>query len=195
VDLSKLKTSDRLKVGGALGFLIFGFFTWVEVEAFGVVGDSGNVFDFFWTGVLPWILIIGAGVVTLLLATDTLKRSNIPWPLITFAATALGALLVLLRLLFNPLEGKDTIEDVGGDVSRGFGLYLSTISAIVAAVGGFLGFKESGGDLNDLKDMNKLKSSFGGSGSSSSSGSSTPPPPPPFQGGGAPPPPPPPPGV
>ena len=158
-----------------------------------VSDDSGNAFDFFWTGVLPWLLIIGSGVITFLLATGTLKRSNVPWPLVTLIATALGALLVLLRLLFNPLESKDEVEAIGGEVGRGFGLYLCTISAIAAAVGGFLGFKEAGGDLNDLKDMNKLKSSFGGSGSGSTSSGSSTPPPPPFQGGGAPPPPPPPP--
>ncbi|MBI4933614.1 MAG: hypothetical protein HY828_07025, partial [Actinobacteria bacterium] len=53
--------------------------------------------------------------------------------------------------------------------------------------GGFLMFQESGGDLNDLKDVEKLKGHAGIQG-----GSSTPPPPPP-PGGGTPPPPPPPP--
>jgi hypothetical protein len=47
-----------------------------------------------------------------------------------------------------------------------------------------MGFKESGGDFNDLKDMNKLKGAFQGS------SDSAPPPPPP---GMTPPPPPPPP--
>ena len=50
-------------------------------------------------------------------------------------------------------------------------------------------FKESGGDLNDLKDINKIKSQFGNSGGTSMGGGTPPPPPPP---GMSPPPPPPP---
>ena len=54
-------------------------------------------------------------------------------------------------------------------------MILSVISGLVAFAGAFMGFKESGGDFNDLKDMNKLKASFGGGGG----GESAPPPPPP----------------
>ena len=32
----------------------------------------------------------------------------------------------------------------------------------IALAGAVMGFKASGGNLNDLKDMNKMKSSFGG---------------------------------
>jgi hypothetical protein len=186
VDLSKFKTSDWLKIGGALGILVFGFVSWVKVKGFGTSISGGKVFDFFFTGTIPWILIIGTGVITVLLATGTLKAGGLPWPLIMLAATALAALLLLIRLLFNPLDGKDLIEASGGSVGRGVGMWLSTISGLVALAGAFLGFKESGGDLNDLKDMNKLKGQFSGAG-----GSSAPPPPPPP--GMTPPPPPPPP--
>jgi hypothetical protein len=191
VDLSKFKTSDWLKVGGGLGFLIFGFFNWISysvdgAEGFGTSGSDGNVFDFFFTGTIPWILVIGTAVITVLLVMGTLKPGSLPWPLIMLAATALAVLLLLIRLLFNPLDGKDEAEALGIDVGRGIGMWLSTLSAIVALVGAFLGFKESGGDLNDLKDMNKLKGQFSGAG-----GDSAPPPPPPPPGATPPPPPPP----
>jgi hypothetical protein len=186
VDFSKFKTSDWLKVGGGLGFLIFGFFDWTKVSGGGFSESGNNVFDFFFTGIVPWILIIGTAVVTVLLVMGSMKAGSVPWPLITFAATALAALLLLLRLIFNPIEGKDAIEAFGGEVGRGIGLWLSFIAGIVAAVGGFLGFQESGGDLSDLKDMNKLKAQFGGA-----DGGSAPPPPPPPPGMTPPPPPPP----
>jgi hypothetical protein len=186
MDFSKFKTSDWLKIGGAIGFLIFGFLEWVTFDYGGVdLGGGGNVFDFFFTGTIPWILVIGSGVITFLVVQGTLKN-NVPWPLITFVATALAALLLLLRLIFNPIDGKDAIEAGGGSVGRGIGMILSVLSGIVAAVGGFLGFKEAGGDFGDLKDMNKLKASFNTGG-----GGGTPPPPPP-PGGSTPPPPPPP---
>lgn len=177
MDFSKFKTSDWLKVGGALGMLVFGFFNWVKVEIDGFGGDSGNVFDFFWTGTLPWILVIATGVITFLLATGTMKPGNAPWTLILLIATGLAALLLLIRLIFNPLEGKDEFEALGGDVNRGIGMILSVISGLVAFAGAVLGFKESGGDLRHLTDVNKLKSSFGGG--TGASGSSSPPPPPP----------------
>ncbi len=182
MDLSKFKTSDWLVIGGGLGFLIFGtFFDWAKID-FGGLGSAsgGNAFDFFLTGTVPWILLVGAAVITVLRATGTLKPSNVPWPLIILAATGLGALLVIIRLLVGP----------GDSLDRAIGLILSPIAAIAAAAGGFLGFKESGGDVNDLKDFNKLKGSFSSGGSGPSAGGTPPPPPPP--GPSAPPPPPPP---
>ncbi|MEP7047439.1 MAG: hypothetical protein ABI949_12195 [Ilumatobacteraceae bacterium] len=188
MDLSKFKTSDWLKVGGAIGFLIFGFFSWVTIDGpagFGSANAGGNVFDFFWTGTLPWILIIATGVITFLLVQGTMKPGSLPWPLIMLIATGLAALLLLIRLIFNPIDGSDVLESAGFSVGRGIGMILSVLSGLAAFAGAFLGFKESGGDFNDLKDMNKLKGAFQGSGSDSA-----PPPPPP---GMTPPPPPPPP--
>jgi hypothetical protein len=173
VDFSKFKTSDWLKVGGAAGFLIFGFFNWVTVSGFGFSDSGGNVFDFFWTGTIPWILVIGTGVITVLLKMGTIKEGKIQWPLIMLIATGLAAILLILRVLINPIEGKDLIESAGGSVGRGIGMWLSAASGIAAAAGAFLGFKEAGGDLADLKDPNKLKGAFG------AGGGDTPPPPPP----------------
>jgi hypothetical protein len=189
MDLGKFKTSDWLKIGGAIVFLIFGFLDWVTIEGPGGIdaGGGGNVFDFFWTGTLPWILVLGTGILTFLLVNGTMKAGNLPWPLIMLAATGLAALLLLIRIIFNPIEGSDAVEAFGGSIGRGIGMIVSVLGGLVAFAGAFLGFKESGGELSDLKDMNKLKSQFGGH----ASGDTPPPPPPP--GGSVPPPPPPPP--
>ena len=189
MDLSKFKTSDWLKVGGAIGFLIFGFLDWTTVEGpDGLGADSGfNVFHFFFTGTIPWLIIIATGGITFLLAQERMKSGSVPWPLVMLIATGLAAFLLLIRLIFNPLDGKDAIESIGGSVGRGIGLILSALSGFVVFAGAFLGFKESGGDFSDLKDMNKLKASFQGGGSESA-----PPPPPPPPGMTPPPPPPPP---
>jgi hypothetical protein len=194
VDFSKFKTSDWLKVGGAAIFFIFGFFHWTTVSysiqyggvSYGGSDSGNNVFDFFWTGILPWLLVLGTGVLTVLIIMGTVKSNALPWPLIFLGATALASLLLLIRLIFNPLDGKDIIEAAGGEVGRGIGLWLSVVGGLAACAGAFLGFKESGGDLSDLKDMNKIKGQFGGP-----AGGGTPPPPPPP--GMTPPPPPPPP--
>jgi hypothetical protein len=184
VDFSKFKTPDWLIIGGAIGIFIFGFFNWVTISAFGISDSGGNVFDFFWTGTIPWILLIAAAVITVLLALDVLKRDQAPWPIIILAATCLAALLLVLRLIFNPIEEADIIEDAGGSVGRGIGMILSTIAGVVAAVGGVMNFTANGGDFKDLTDVNKLKSSF-------SKGDDAPPPPPPPAPPAADPPPPP----
>jgi hypothetical protein len=183
VDFSKFKPSDWMKLGGSAGMLLFGLFAWAS----GGGETGGNAFDFFFTGTIPWLLIVAVGVISVLLATGTIKRGGLPWDLILLAASALGALLVVIRLLIGPKVeycGFGSCVDI--ELDRGFGLFLSAISSVVCAVGCFLGFKESGGNLNDLKDVNKIKGQFGGG-----SGGGTPPPPP---GGGYSPPPPPPPG-
>jgi hypothetical protein len=170
MDLSSFRKADWLMVGGGAGFLIFGtFFDWVSFSRFGVDFSDGNAFDFFFRGTIPWILIVGSGVLAFLIAGGVVKRDLAPWPLILLAATALGTLLNFLLVLVGPSKS-------GVDFDRGIGLWLSFVAAVVALVGAVLGFKESGGDMSDLRDVNKLKAAFGGTGAT---GTTDPPPPPP----------------
>jgi hypothetical protein len=187
MDFSTFKTSDWLIVGGGAGMFLFGFFNWIKVTGPAGFGSAtgGNAFDFFFTGTIPWLLLVAAAVVTVLLVMGKLP-TTLPWPLIILAATALSALLLVMRFVFNPIDGKDFIEDAGGSVGRAFGMILSVLSGIVAAVGGVMNFRASGGDLNDLKDINKLKGAFDTGGSAPAAPaagmtapSPTPPPPPP----------------
>ena len=166
MDFSKFKTPDWLIVGGGIGIFIFGFFEWVSVSVAGFSASGGNVFDFFFTGTIPWFLVIGAAVITVLLVLDVLKEGQAPWPLILLAMTAVAALLLLIRLIFNPLDAPSEV-----DVGRGIGMILSVVSGIVAAVGGYLNFTSKGGNIKELGDMDKLKASF------SKTDAATPPPP------------------
>lgn len=170
MDFSKFKTSDWLKIGGAAGFFIFAFFGWVKFSFAGFSGGSANAFDFFWTGTLPWLLIVASGVISFLVAGGIIKAKIPSLPMIVLVATALGTLLVLIRLIFNPLGGPSF------GISRGFGLFVASIAAVVATVGAFLSFTESGGNLKDLTNVDKLKGQFGSGGSD---GNTPPPPPPP----------------
>ena len=194
MDLSKFKTSDWLKVGGGLVMLIAGFLKWwgpdckgnSECESFSdSLGLNITAFDLTFTGLFPWLFIVAIGILTFLAAAGIVKLpSNVPWTIVFLAVGALSFLLVLIRLFSDPYDSA-----FGSDnFSRGIGLYLALVAAGASTAGSFLGFKESGGDLNDLKDMNKLKGQFGGG----ASGGGTPPPPPPPSGMAPPPPPPPP---
>lgn len=187
MDLSKFKTSDWLKVGGGALMLIAGFLDWVTIDYAGMdLGGGGNAFDFFWTGTVPWILVVATAVMTFLLIAGMMKPGSLPWTMIFLAATAVATLLMLIRVIFNPLEGKDLMESSGADIGRGIGMIGCAIGSILALVGSVQGFTAAGGNLADLKDPNKIKASF----STGQGGQSAPPPPPP---GATPPPPPPPP--
>jgi hypothetical protein len=165
MDFSKFKTHDWLMIVGGLGMLIFGLaLDWLSAGPF----SGGNAFDFFFTGTVPWLLLVAVAVLVFLKVQGTLG-DNLPWSLIFLGATALAVLLLLIRLLFNP--------GVPDGIDRGSGMYLGVISGIVSLVGAFLGFQAGGGNIKDLTDMNKLKGSFN-TGSGSSSGDAPPPPPP-----------------
>ena len=77
--------------------------------------------------------------------------------------------------MFNPIDGKDLIESAGGDVGRGIGMILSVLAGLVATAGAYLNCQASGGNLKDLTDVDKLKSSF----AKDDGNDEMPPPPPP----------------
>jgi hypothetical protein len=182
VDLSTFKPSDWLLIGGGVGFLIFGsFLDWIRVSLGGFGASGGNAFDFFFTGTVPWILIIGSGVLAFMLAGRLIKAGTTPWALILLVTTGVGTLLVFIRLLV-PTLGEDIPAEVS--VSRGAGLWLSFVSAAVALAGAVLKYRESGADLRGLASAGNRGSGLGRSDRRSE------PPPPPAPGSESPPPPP-----
>ncbi len=190
MDLSKFKTSDWLKVGGALAMFIAYFLDWTSIDCGGFGGpgvanacDNANLSgsDFFFRGTLPWLLVLAVGVLTVLLVLEIVKSTKLPWGIVFIGASGLALLLVIIYIIHPSYSG------VSG-IGRGIGAWLALIATGVVLAGSVMGFTESGGNLNDLKDVNKLKSQFGIAGKDE--GGSTPPPPP---SGMAPPPPPPPP--
>ncbi len=165
MDFSKFKTSDWLMIGGGAAMLILGFaLDWTSVDTgLGSAGGDGP-FDYFITGGIAWLLVVAVGVLALLLVMDKLPSTQ-PWPLIFLGATALATLLMLLRLI---LGARFDFAD------RGIGMYGAFVWSAVALVGAFLNFQASGGNIKDLTDMDKLKSSF-----AKGDGEDAPPPPPP----------------
>jgi hypothetical protein len=215
MDLRAFKPSDWLKVCGGALFLIAGPLTWWKMTfdggpLFGV--ESANAHglgDYFGTVGIAWLIFIAIAVLTVLLRLGFVKApSGLPVPLVFLAAAVIGALLVLFRFLFDGIDGGFglDLEDAGFDISRGLGAWLGLIAAAEVVAGCVMGFTESGGNLADLKDVDKLKSELGSItgafGGTQSTPTAPPPPaapnagmapPPPVPGGGSMPPPPPPP--
>jgi hypothetical protein len=171
VDLSKFKTGDWIMIAAGVVMLIFGLaLDWASIDtAFGSASGNGP-FDYFFTGGIAWLLVVAVGVVAALLATGVLKPGGVQWPVILVLASALATLLMLIRII---LGGGD---EAGFDLDRGSGMYVAFIAAIASLVGAVMAFRAAGGDLNDLKDVNKLKGAFG---AKTGGDAATPPPPPP----------------
>jgi hypothetical protein len=185
VDLSKLGTGQKIFAGAGLVYFIASFLTWYSIDfkgglSLGSIGDANAWGDigFLWGSL--WALLFLAGIVLLLLPAFGVAAPKLP----AIAFLVVGGLATLFTLL-KLLIGESDSPELGITISASFGIYLAVIAAAAATYGAFLMFKESGGDLNDLKDMNKIKGAFQGAGDSA-----PPPPPPP---GMSPPPPPPPP--
>ncbi|MGA0877634.1 MAG: hypothetical protein ACO3SP_00800 [Ilumatobacteraceae bacterium] len=153
MDFSKLKTTDWLKIGGAAGMLIFGFFDWAKIEFMGVSSTGNNVFDYPLRGMISWILVVGIGVVTLL-GVQGKQVGKVQWPMVSVLATGVATILMLLLVLLGP-------DDSGVDLKPAIGLWLAFISTIVAFVGSLMAFTSGGGNLKDLTNVNKLKDGFG----------------------------------
>jgi uncharacterized integral membrane protein len=170
MDLRAFKLSDWLKVGGGALFLIAGPLTWWKLTF-----DGGPLFgsesapahglgDYFGTVGIAWLIFIAIAVLTVLLRLGFVKApSGLPVPLVFLAAAVIGALLVLFRFLFDGIDGGFglDLEDAGFDISRGLGAWLGLIAAAEVVAGCVMGFTESGGNLADLKDVDKLKSELG----------------------------------
>ena len=161
VDFGTFKLSDWLKVGGGALMLVAGFLAWWKVEFQGLTGGSVNAFDYFFTGTIPWLLLVGIAVITLVAVSGSANLpSSFPLSQVTLATAAFAFLLVLIRFFSDGVDDND-LAGTGIEVSRGIGLYFALITAIIVLVGAVLGFHESGGNFGGIKDLSKLKDNLG----------------------------------
>ncbi len=187
MDLAKLSKGDKIVVGGALLFFIAMFLDWFSVDIRGITLGSVNGWDYGFWGVLMFLLLLAAAALCALPAFGVKLKAP------AIVVLAVGVFVAVMELL-KVLIGESS-------TSRGIGLFLAFVAALVVAFGGFTKYKESGGSIEDLKDPSKLRSQmqtgFGdlssGIRSAGSGGSTPPPPPPPPPPPETPPPPPPPP--
>jgi len=178
VDLTRISRGAQIWAVAGIVYFIASFLKWygIDDEFQGFNFDvSFNAWDlgFLW-GIL-WALLFIAGAILLVLPAFGVNVPRLP-AIAFLLVAALATLFTLLKLIIGEDEPIET----------SFGIFLALVAAAVATFGGYLMFKESGGDLADLRNPDRLRSSFGATGNRTS----VPPPPPPS--GGTPPPPPPP---
>jgi hypothetical protein len=157
MDFSTFKTADWLVIVGGVMMLIAGFLEWFDA---GPV--SPNAFDFTVTGLIPWLLLVGAAVLTFLLAGEVIKAGATPWPMILLTLTLLGAVLVLVRLIIG--ADLSDVVDLAGEpdlaLSRSGGLWVAAIGGAVAATGGVMMSRAAAGRPSDLPDLQKIRDAF-----------------------------------
>src|SRR6188768_144045 len=131
LDFSKFKIQDWLMIGGGAAMLILGnVLDWTKVE-FGQFSTSGDgPFNYFFTGGIAWILVVGVGVLALLDQLGKLPSTQ-PWPLIFLGASGLAAILMILRILLGArFDGAD----------RGVGMYGAVVWTGISLAGAIMNF-------------------------------------------------------
>lgn len=180
MDVSRFKLPDWLIVGGGAVVFLFGFFDWFDTGSI-----SSSAFKFTLTGVFPWLLVVGSALLTYQIRTGILTVRKWPWPMIFLFATTIAVILLLVRVIIGA-EADDFVSGAGdASVGRKFTLWLSFLGAIAAAAGSFLSFVASGGTVDDLPLVSRIRSARQRSAASSKASGATPPPPPPTRDTGS----------
>jgi hypothetical protein len=184
VDFSKFKIHDWLMIGGGAAMFLLGLvLDWTSYST-GIGSTSGdNAFNYFFTGGIAWLLVVSVGALALLRVLGKLPPTR-PWPLIFLGAGGVAVLLMVLRII---LGTRFDFAD------RGIGMYGALVWSAIVTAGAFILFTSSGGNVNDLKNFDKLKESFSAGSDDEFSPPSPPSPAPPASPASAAPPPPPPP--
>jgi len=135
-----VNNNDLGVMGGGIAVFVFSLFPWFGVK--GLPGAGGNGWNVGSLAVLGVLLSLAAAVLVGLrvFANITLPRLQVGWNFIVFAAAGVGALFILLKLLF----GYDTII---GSLDRRAGIYLALLGALVESAFAYLAFKVSGETL------------------------------------------------
>jgi hypothetical protein len=140
MDLNKLSTADKVIGVSAIVFLIAFFLPWWGLDTeFGSGSNSGA--DYFLTGWIPLLLVIGIVVVVALqrLSTTRLPDLPLPWSQVVMIAGIVVGALVVLRLIVPSSESALGVEI---DLDRMWGMFVATLAAIGVAVGTVLRSRE-----------------------------------------------------
>ena len=138
MDLNRLSTGDKVIAGAGIFFVLTMFLPW-----YGAGGGSNSGWDYFFTGVIPMLMIIAVTATVLVTKlADGVNVPDLPLPLaqILLIVSGVAAVLVLLRLLIG-----DSVDIPFGDdfdLSRKFGIFFALLAAIGVCVGGFLKMQE-----------------------------------------------------
>ena len=136
--------SDWFKAIGGILFLIGALMPWweLEIENGQGLGISTNGFDYWLTGIVPFVIFTGIALLTIIIRTDSLPLPDwLVHPVIQLTLAVVGAVLVGIRFFYS---GESDL-----DISRGLGLYLSAAAVVLVLIGCVLGVGEHAAGEDD----------------------------------------------
>ena len=141
----RFESYDWLKTIGGILFLAAALLPWWESGYAGIEVRQNGFDD--WLGIVATVIFVAIAVLTVIVETESLaipRRYLDPrWVL---GLGIVGSLCVLTRLFFDPFNDGEGVED-----SRGFGLYLAAVAAVISMIGCVMAFKRRGEWLASLE--------------------------------------------
>lgn len=132
---NRFESADWLVVSGGLLLLLSSKLAWWSVAWATGQETSTDAFDYTMTGLVPLVVLVGVGVITVIVKTDSLPLPAwVVHPYLVAAAVIVAAGLVGIRFF------RSGYEDVEG-VSRGLGLYLAAAAVVIALIGAGQGIR------------------------------------------------------
>ena len=192
MDLSRLRTGERLAGFGGLALLLIMFiFDW-----YGAKGVSGGADAWESYSLIDLILFVTAlAGIGLAILQGTQRRLDLPVAasVVVTILGVLSVLLILFRIIDTPDFGATSVNvpgvgevDTGLEVTRKIGVFFGLIASAAVALGGYMSMQDEGTSFGEARDQ------LSGTVSGGSGGPGGGPPPPGGPSGGPPPPPPPP---
>ncbi len=151
MDRSKISFGEMVAGASGLALFIFMFIvSWFTVEDDPSDIGNRNAWEAFTLIdiLLCLVVLTAVGLAVARMAGTDLGSLPAPPGLIVAGAGGLAVLLILFRVLITPdLEIEVigqivSVEDAGGEVNRGFGLFLGLVAAAGIAFGGYTAMNE-----------------------------------------------------
>jgi hypothetical protein len=163
LDVSRLRRSDRIIGGSAIAFLVFLFiFKWYGGSASSSVNGvdfsaSANGWHTFTNSRWIWIITIVVALASVAISAGMFDfKSPVSLGAIVAGLGALSTILILYRIVHHPSGGaSSSFGAVHVAYSYGIkvGIWLGLIAAVGVTYGGYLGMRDEGTSLADVREQ------------------------------------------
>jgi hypothetical protein len=162
-DIGRLRQADRISGIGAIALFVFMFFfKWYGVSASASVGgvnvsSSADGWTTFHNSRWIWLITIVVALAAVAISAGALELKSPVQPGVLVAGLgALSTILILYRIVHHPSGGASTsFGTVHYAYSYGIkiGIWLGLIAAAAVTYGGYLGMRDEGTSLSDVREQ------------------------------------------
>lgn len=136
--LTSARGPDQLLLISSLVFVVCTFLPWYRVKV-GALSASDNAWSMGALGFLAALLGLATFVLAMLLVIGTVKPSP-STAMATLGLAGVTLFFTLLRLLFEPGDDAEALSGGILKVTRGIGLWIGIVAAVVMAVAAYQKF-------------------------------------------------------